>query len=151
MEITINYWSILLAAMDNLIINYWSVLIAAIASFAIGGIWYGPLFGKKWMALMGISKHDMKSMRLSPTQAMTLGFLFTLLQSYVVVHVVASLEVSGAGASWLLAFWVWLGIMVPITIGSFLWENKPFKLFVLNAAHQLISLFVMVLILASWF
>ncbi|MEK7552051.1 MAG: DUF1761 domain-containing protein [Patescibacteria group bacterium] len=136
--------------MDNLIINYWAVLVSAIVSFVIGGIWYGPLFGKKWMALMGITKDGMKSMSLTPARAMTLGFLFTLLQSYVVAHFVVLLGAVDAGTSWSLAFWIWLGIMVPICIGSFLWENKPIKLFVLNAAYQLISLFVMVLILALW-
>jgi len=134
----------------EVVLNYWAVLVAAIASFAIGGIWYGPLFGKTWMGLMGISKDGMKSMRLSPTQAMTLGFLFTLLQSYVVAHFVSLLGAVDAASAWSLAFWIWLGIMVPICIGSFLWENKPIKLFILNAAHQLIYIFVMILILALW-
>src|SRR3989344_6740442 len=100
----------------NAVINYWAVLVAAIASFAIGGIWYGPLFGKMWMGLMGISKDAMKSMRLTPTQAMTLGFLFTLLQAYVVAHFVAILTSPGIfiGTAWSLIFWIWLCIIVPI-------------------------------------
>ncbi|HLD39833.1 MAG TPA: DUF1761 family protein, partial [Candidatus Nanoarchaeia archaeon] len=33
--------------------NYLAVLVAAIAAYVVGFLWYGPVFGKKWMALMG--------------------------------------------------------------------------------------------------
>jgi hypothetical protein len=44
----------------------------------------------------------------------------------------------------------WLGFMMPLNIGAYLWENKPFKLFALNTAHYLVSLIVMAAILAVW-
>lgn len=34
-------------------INWISVLVATGVGFALGGIWYGPLFGKAWLAEMG--------------------------------------------------------------------------------------------------
>lgn len=37
-------------------INLWSVIASAIASMIIGSIWYGPLFGKKFMHIMGMDK-----------------------------------------------------------------------------------------------
>jgi hypothetical protein len=30
-------------------IHWLSVLVAALSSFFLGGLWYGPLFGKTWM------------------------------------------------------------------------------------------------------
>jgi hypothetical protein len=34
-------------------INYLAVIAAAIAAVGVGVLWYGPLFGKEWMKLMG--------------------------------------------------------------------------------------------------
>jgi len=34
-------------------VNYLAVFIATIASFVFGWLWYGPLFGKAWMRMMG--------------------------------------------------------------------------------------------------
>lgn len=30
-----------------------AVVLAAVVSMIVGWLWYGPLFGKQWMALMG--------------------------------------------------------------------------------------------------
>ncbi|CAN4279137.1 DUF1761 domain-containing protein [Pseudoxanthomonas sp. LjRoot125] len=35
-------------------VNLWAVLVAAVSSFLLGGIWYGPLFGKAWNAAAGM-------------------------------------------------------------------------------------------------
>ena len=35
-------------------INLWAVLVAAGSSFLLGGVWYGPLFGKAWNAAAGM-------------------------------------------------------------------------------------------------
>ena len=35
-------------------INLWAVLVAAVSSFLLGGVWYGPLFGKAWNAAAGM-------------------------------------------------------------------------------------------------
>ncbi|MBD9467642.1 DUF1761 domain-containing protein [Pseudoxanthomonas sp. PXM01] len=35
-------------------INLWAVMAAALSSFLLGGIWYGPLFGKAWSTAAGM-------------------------------------------------------------------------------------------------
>lgn len=42
-------------------INWIAVIAAAVSAFVLGGIWYGPLFGKKWLALNGMSEDDAQS------------------------------------------------------------------------------------------
>jgi hypothetical protein len=42
-------------------INYAAVLLAAVANMVVGMLWYGPLFGKQWQALMGFNADSMKS------------------------------------------------------------------------------------------
>ncbi len=131
-------------------INYWAVLVATIASMVIGSLWYGPVFGKAWMKLMKFSPKDIKKMRLSPAQAMSMGFVATLVMSFVLAHFVDYVGATTIGTAAQLAFWLWLGFSAPLLLGSFLWENKPFKLWVLNAAHRLVEMIVMAAILAVW-
>ena len=33
-------------------LNRWAILTVTLAGFAVGGLWYGPLFGKAWLAAM---------------------------------------------------------------------------------------------------
>ena len=35
-------------------ITRWAVFAAAVSSFLLGGVWYGPLFGKAWNAAAGM-------------------------------------------------------------------------------------------------
>ena len=35
-------------------VNAWAVLAAALSSFLLGGLWYGPLFGKTWNKAAGM-------------------------------------------------------------------------------------------------
>ncbi|MBI3341870.1 DUF1761 domain-containing protein, partial [Candidatus Curtissbacteria bacterium] len=34
-------------------INYMAVVAAAVVNMVLGFLWYGPLFGKPWMKMMG--------------------------------------------------------------------------------------------------
>lgn len=36
-------------------VNYLAILVAAVLSMVLGFLWYGPLFGKEWTKLMGVT------------------------------------------------------------------------------------------------
>jgi hypothetical protein len=136
--------------MAGMMINYWAVLGAAVASFVIGMLWYGPLFGKQWMKLAGITPASMKKMKMTPARAMTFGFIATLVTAYVLSNFVNVLGIMTWTAAAQFAFWAWLGLVAPVQFGAYLWEGKPLKLFVLNTAHNLVVLIVMSGIVAVW-
>jgi hypothetical protein len=121
-------------------INYMTVGIATVANFIIGALWYGPLFGKTWMRLSGITMESMKGMSMTPVKAMTLGFIGTLLLSLVLAHVAAAFEAAGAAGALELAFWIWLGFFLPVVAGGYLWEGLFKALLVLF--ELLILLFI---------
>jgi hypothetical protein len=81
---------------------------------------------------------------------MSLGFVATLVMAFVLAHFVDYVEATTIGAAAQLAFWVWLGFSAPLLLGSFLWEGRPLRLWVLNAAYRLVELIVMAAILAVW-
>lgn len=134
----------------SIIVNYWAVLVAAVVNFVVGWIWYGPLFGDVWKKLMGLSDQSMKSMKLTPMQAMSMGFVVALVMAYVLAHYASIVGITTIGGAFQLSFWTWLGFMATVSIGSYLWEGRPFKLFVLNAAEQLVALFLMAVVLVLW-
>ncbi len=47
--------------MDFSAINWLAVIVSAVAFFALGAIWYGPLFGKTWQKGVGLSDEEIKS------------------------------------------------------------------------------------------
>lgn len=128
----------------HITINYWGVIGAAIANVAIGALWYGPVFGKQWRKMMGFTEAEMRSMPLTPAQAITGGIITALIMGFVLS------QIAPQGISPLtLAFWPWLGFVAPTQAGSWLWEGKSFKLFAFNAAESFIALFAMAIVLTS--
>ncbi len=134
----------------DIVINYWAVLVSALASMVVGTLWYGPLFGKPWMAMTGITKESMKTMGLSPVKAMSLGLVNSLVMAYVLGYYAVALGAVGVTEALVLAFWIWLGFVATAQISGFLWEGKPLKLFALNTAYSLVTYGVMALILVLW-
>lgn len=135
--------------MIELDVNYLAVIAAAVANMAIGVLWYGQLFGKKWKQLSGITDEAMANMPLKPWQSMVLGLVNSLVIAYVLLFFTAT-WVTTIGGALIAAFWIWLGFVATTQIGSFLWEGKPFSLFLLNTAYALISYGVMAVILVLW-
>lgn len=128
-------------------VNLGAVVLGGIVSFVIGWIWYGPLFGKMWRRLVGLSMEDMKSMKMTVVGASIGGLITAFLLSYVLAHGIyfgnAVMSTSGASGSLQGAFWYWLGFAVPMTSMGYLWEGKSFKLWVLNAGYYLVTFMVM--------
>ncbi len=136
-------------------IHYLAVLLSAVASMIIGFVWYGPLFGKMWMTLSGMTQEQIEQAKKSGmSSSYFIAFLGSLLMSYVLAHalIFAStyLQVQGIQAGLTAGFWNWLGFIMPVTLGSVLWEKKPWKLWIINNGYHLITLLVMGAILAIW-
>lgn len=129
-------------------INYGGILLAAVINFAFGALWYGPLFGKTWMHLAGLSHDDMKSMKLTARQAMVLGFVSAFIFTFVLSYLVGATGAAGIPETLALAVWIWLGFVVTTLAGGVLWENKSVKLFGFNIFYQLISLLITAAVLS---
>lgn len=141
--------------MTEVPVNYVAVLVAAVVNMVLGFIWYGPLFGTQWMALSGFKKEDMdKAKAKGMNKAYTIMTLGSLLMAYVLSHslVFASTytETAGVAAGFMVGFWTWLGFVAPVTVGTVLWDGKPWKLWFLNAGYYLVALVLMGIILAVW-
>ena len=136
-------------------INYLAVVAAARDSMAIGSVWYGPLFGKTWMRLSGITPEKIDSAKATgrgKTYAMVL--VGSLVMSDVLAHAIvfasAYFRMGGIPAGLMAGFWNWLGFIAPVTLGAVLWEGKSWSLWLLMNSYYLVSLLVMGIILSVW-
>ncbi|OLC41262.1 MAG: hypothetical protein AUH75_06600 [Gemmatimonadetes bacterium 13_1_40CM_4_65_7] len=128
--------------------NWVAIVIAAIAQFIIGWIWYGPLFGKTWMSMMGMSQQSMS--REGMRKTMTLTFIGSLVTAAVLSMLVGWMGAKTLSAGIAAGFWAWLGFVATVTLGGVLFAKMSWNLYILNNAYQLVSLAVMGAILAKW-
>ena len=133
-------------------INYVAVVVAAIAANVLGAIWYSPAgFGKVWMELSGFTEKKMGEAKKKGIAKMyAVGFLSTLVMAYVLAHMVDYTDATTVMGGLQAGFWIWLGFVATVQLGSVLWEGKPVKLYLLNTSYYLVNLLLMGTILAVW-
>ncbi len=136
-------------------VNYLAILLSAVWAMVVGSLWYGPLFGKPWMKLMGMTKDSMKGFKSSDMAKLYgMQLVGSLLMAFVLSHalVFAStyLNESGVSAGLQTGFWNWIGFIMPVTLTSVLWEGKSWKLWLINNGNYLVTLLGMGIILALW-
>lgn len=138
--------------MPEVIVNLVAVLVAAIASMILGFIWYGPLFGKTWMNLMGYDPKNMDSMKKGMLKMYALALISAFVMAYVLFHSYvfanAFFGIDKFTAGLMTGFWSWLGFVAPVQYGEVLFGGKTHKLFLINTGYQLVSLLVMGAIIA---
>lgn len=153
-------------------INYWAVFVCAVLSMVIGFLWYGPLFGKKWMEINELSPDDLakrEAMQKSAGPLYGVQFVLSLLQLVVLslfltayyryANLIGSCVEIGKctdqmGTYVFSSFLIWLGFVMPTVAGLSMWNAKPAKvrwmLFGLSAGYQLVSFIVFGFVLSIW-
>jgi multidrug transporter EmrE-like cation transporter len=130
----------------EIVVNYWAVLAAAAANVVLGMLWYGPLFGKKWMELTGMkpTEEDKKQM---PKKTLIM-FLTSFVMAYVLLHFTQPAESLNMALEW--AVWLWLGFIATVSMAGVLWKGESNKLWALDNGYRLVALLMMTAILYSW-
>ncbi len=142
--------------MFEIAINWWAIIVTTIISVVIGSLWYGPIFGKAWMNAVGISMPEVMTpeMKKMMYRSYALVIIGSLVMNYVLLYSIvfasAYMNASGAYAGIMAGFWNWLGFIAPVTLGSVLWENRPWKYWFITAGYYLVMLLINGAILAGW-
>ena len=68
-------------------VNWLAVVLAALAGFVVGGIWYGPVMGKRWMGAVGLTEEQIKGGSMAAIYGG--AFAFSLLASWTLAHTFA--------------------------------------------------------------
>lgn len=129
-------------------IHYPAVLVAAVSGFVLGGVWYGPLFGKRWMALRGLTDEDVRSTNFAKVYGLT--FLFSLVAAYVLAHAVIAFDARGVSGGLQAGFWTWLGYMFTVRMTDALFNQERMALAWIDTGYRLLWATTMGVILATW-
>jgi hypothetical protein len=123
-----------------------ALLVAALTGFVIGGLWYGPLFRKPWMAASGMSFEKGRQ------QNMPLVFGMTYVLNVIVAFGIAMLlrgahSLAGGAHAGLFA-----GVLfvAPALGVIYLFESRPVKLWLINAGYQVVNATAMGAVLGVW-
>lgn len=127
-------------------INWLSVIVAAVVSFVIGGIWYGPLFGRAWMAGFNLSEDDLKKRSIPMTFGIALLLaLITALNLEMFLGPQADL-MTGLMAGLLSG----IGFVATLLGILYVFEMQTLKIYLINAGYCVVTLAVMGVILGAW-
>ena len=133
-------------------VNYLAVLVAAVASMVIGSIWYGPLFGKKFMAASGMDSWTPErrdAMKKKMWMSYVGQFAASLVMFYVLAGIITSFEQFGWTKGAMSGFIVWLGFVVPLKVGDVAWGGNK-TLFWLETLNMLVTLLAAGAIIGAW-
>jgi hypothetical protein len=133
-------------------INIWSVLVSAVAAMVIGSIWYGPLFGKKFMEASGMNKwtpEQQAAMKKKMMVSYAAQFAASFVMFYTVAGIIIGFSDNTALGGMVAAFLVWLGIIVPVKIGDLVWGGSK-TMFWLVVGNMLFTLLAVGAIVGAW-
>lgn len=114
--------------------NLLAILVAAATGLLIGGLWYGPLFGKAWMADHGFSQQQLRSGNMLKIYGLT--FAFSVLSAVFLGHLLAFFDTS-ARATLMISVGIALGYIIPAIGTNYLLSRKSGKLFAIDAGYWL--------------
>ena len=129
-------------------VNYIAVIVAPVVALVIGFIWYSPaVFGKRWMAYLGTTQAQLGQP--GPT-GMAVGVIASLVNAWVLALLSLNLGGKTLTDGVMLGILAWLGFMATITAAQISFEKKPWGLWILNNAHNVIVQVVMAVIVTLW-
>lgn len=132
-------------------INWLAVVIAAASNMAIGFGWYSmSVFGKPWMKLLGLTREDLEKAKKEMGPKYGIMVLASLVMACVLAGIVSFAGSNTIVGGFKVGFAVWLGFVATIGLNSFIFESKPFNLYLINVGYYLVALAVMGAILAAW-
>ena len=75
--------------------NYAAVIVSAIVYWLLGGVWFGVLFNKPWMALEHVTEEQARSM--NPVLPYVISFALNLLIAFVLAQICIWRNANSAG------------------------------------------------------
>ena len=126
--------------------NWWAILVATALAFVLGGIWYGPIFGKAWLAALGKTEDEIEP---SPSPFI-ISFFTALLTAVVLAWLVVEVGVTGAMDGALLGLVTGIGFIATAMASDSAFCGWPLKLFLIQAGYRVTYAILMGAVIGGW-
>lgn len=127
-------------------LNWLAIIVAAVSTFILGGLWYGPLFGRAWMRASGVSE----AQAAGGNKGLIFGvsLLLQLIAALVLdmfIGTQGTLAFGTAAGAAVGIFWVATAFGVV-----YLFEQRPLGHWAVNSFYHIVSYTIMGAILGAW-
>lgn len=122
--------------MEAFQIDWIAVAIAAILNMIIGFVWYSPwLFGESVCQKNKLTSNKIISFLLGFLNSIVIAFFLAFFEGY--------LDVTTVSDGMFVGFCLWLGFVFTTQLSPVIWQDRPFKLFLIDTGYKLLSFLVM--------
>lgn len=114
--------------------NWLTIIVAAAAGFVVGGLWYGPLLGKAWMAEHGFTEEELAKGNMVQIYGTT--FVLSLISALFLGHLLAHFD-PGTRGIMMISSGIAVGFVIPALATNYLFSRASLKLFLIDAGYWL--------------
>ncbi|MEM0953856.1 MAG: DUF1761 domain-containing protein [Pseudomonadota bacterium] len=128
-------------------INLWAVVVAAVSAFALGAVWYGPLFSKSWQSFNGLTDADVQS---DAPRTFGGAFALTLIAAFGLAMLMQLHPAPGFSSGFGVGSVIGLSFIATSLGINYLFARKPLALYFIDAGYLVIMVAVMATIIGGW-
>ena len=122
--------------MPDVTIDWVGVVVATVVAMVVGGLWYGPLFGKSWMGYIGKTQEELRAQGgIGYGFAIVGAFILSIVMTYVTQWAV----VDGFGEGALVGIVMWAGFIISTGVTGGVFEGRPWGLIYINSGNSLLT------------
>ena len=129
--------------------NIWAIVVCIISNMVIGALWYSPvLFGNTWLRLTGKKQDDIS--KADSNKAMLLGLIPATVLIILLAFMIAFINTSTLIDGLIIGSITSAGFIGMSAFNLVLYEDRSFKLTLINTGYSFVSLNVAAVILTLW-
>jgi hypothetical protein len=135
--------------MNNLKINHLAVLVCIVVMHVLGFLWYGPLFGEKWMALCNL---DMTKAQQGSGEAALwiLNFLASAIPVYFLAWLYVKLDVTTGIRGAILGFLITFCFFHLPEMSGNMFAQIPYAMAWITGGYRMVAFTICGFILGAW-
>ena len=127
-------------------LNWWAILVATAAAFVLGYAWYGPVFGKAWLAALGKTEDDVQP----SATPFVVSFVAALATCIVVAALMLGLGMTGVANGAVLGLVTGVGFIAASMASDTAFCGWGWKLWAIQAGYRVAYSIIMGAIIGAW-
>lgn len=129
-------------------LNYLAIVISSVIYFGLGAVWFGPLFGKQWLRLVGLSltEEDKKNALFMFAKTFLLDLFITVCTAFILVLAKSETVADALTISAIIGF----GFVIAPFLGNYMYAKRSMSLFFIEGFYHVFCIVIVSIILTMW-